>query len=184
MISYLVKGLDNSPMIGTAVLLAFVFALGIAPQFTSDPFLKLLPMFLIPLVMITSSDTTGFSINPDIMLMAGIVTAVYIKLLTLLKDTEDALKNPKQRKIMSAMVYISIYIVYMMSLVGINNFTSFELHGTTQTSAMYPILFIIYVGIAIFSVTGLTLGKSSSKSPSSTPPAYRQRSPPSPPTDS
>ena len=56
MISYAVKGLDNSPVAGSTLLLFSVYILSVAPNFTRDIYLKILPVLLIAPIMISSSD--------------------------------------------------------------------------------------------------------------------------------
>tara|TARA_B110000977_G_scaffold180652_1_gene240526 strand:- start:4266 stop:4859 length:594 start_codon:yes stop_codon:yes gene_type:complete len=160
MISYLVKGLDGNPIMSSTVLMASVYALSIAPMFTRDAYLKMLPIFLIPVVMISSSDSTGFAMNIELILAAGIISAIYIKILDYFERTKRLLKDPQVDKFMSSMVYISVFAVFMMAYVGGGKVTGVPLHaGLPQAkSPAYFFLMFIYLIITLASTTGLQLG--------------------------
>lgn len=161
MISYAVKGLDSNPIMSSTLLLSVVYALSIAPNFTNDAYLKLLPVFLIPAVMIASSDTTGFALNVELLLGAGILTAGVIKLLTMYKPARERLKRPQSDKFGSSLLYVAIFGFFMAFYVGIGmSFSTVELHAPQPQpkSAFYFLIVFLYIVIALASVTGFRLG--------------------------
>lgn len=184
MISYAVKGLDATPMMSSALLLSIVYALSIAPNFTNDPYLKLLPVFLIPAVMIASSDTTGFALNVELLLGAGILTAGIIRLLTLNKHIRARLKNPQEQKAYSSLIYILIFGVFIgfYYVIG-TSVSSINLHAPQPQpkSAFYFLLVFLYIVITLASVTGFRLEFGDQKSNSNTDVIYVETdsSPPS-----
>jgi hypothetical protein len=158
-------------MMSSTLLLSIVYALSIAPNFTNDPYLKLLPVFLIPAVMIASSDTTGFALNIELLLGAGILTAGIIKLLTLNKDIRARLKNPQEQKAYSSLVYLCIFGVFIgfYYVIG-TRVSSIDLHAPQPQpkSAFYFLLVFLYIVITLASVTGFRLGFGDQKSNSNT----------------
>lgn len=160
MISYAVKALDPNPIMSSTLLMASVYALSIAPNFTRDAYLKLLPIFLIPAIMIASSDSTGFAMNVELILAAGIVAAIYIKILDSFERTRRLLKDPQVDKFQSSMVYISIFAIFMGFLVIISKVTGFALHAPAPQvkSPMYFFLVAIYIIVGLASIVGLQLG--------------------------
>ena len=161
MISYAVKSLDSNPIMSSTLLLSIVYALSIAPNFTDDPYLKLLPVFLIPAVMIASSDTTGFAMNVELIMASGIITAGFIKLLTLNKDIRERLKRPQEQKVYSSILYVGIFAFFMSmyALIG-TRVDAIALHAPQpqQKSAFYFLLVFLYVVITLASITGFRLG--------------------------
>ena len=160
MISYAVKALDSNPIMSSTLLLSVIYALNIAPNFTNDAYLKLLPVFLIPAVMIASSDTTGFSMNVELMMGAGILTAGVIKLLTMYKPARERLKRPQTDKFVSSIIYIGIFAVFMAFYVGIGTAVSgISLHAPQPQpkSAFYFLLVFVYLIITLASITGFRL---------------------------
>lgn len=147
-------------MVGSLVLMTSVYSLSIAPNFTDDPYLKLLPVFLIPIIMIASSDATGFAMNVELMLAMGIISALYIKLLTMFDRTKKLLKEPREDKFFSVMLYLSILLVFMgfYYLIG-SNLESIPLHAPLPQpkSAMYFLLVFLYLVITLASTTGFQI---------------------------
>lgn len=160
MISYAVKALDGNPIMSSMVLIGAVYALSIAPQFTRDAYLKLLPIFLIPAAMIASSDSVGFAMNVELMLGAGILVAGYIKVLDMFDRTKKLLKDPQEDKFMSSLIYISIYAVFFISYVGIGKAGGIQLHKPIPQakSPFYFMLLLIYLVTVLASITGFKLG--------------------------
>ena len=160
MISYAVKSFDNNPIMSSTLLIASVYALSIAPNFTRDAYVKLLPIFLIPAIMIASSDSTGFAMNVELILGAGIVCAIYIKILDSFKRTRRLLKDPQVDKFQSSLLYISIFAIFMGVYVAVGSGLGIPLHipAPQAKSPAYFFLVFIYVIIALASITGLQLG--------------------------
>lgn len=167
MISYAVKGLDGNPIMSSTLLLGTVYTLSIAPNFTDDAYLKLLPVFLIPAVMIASSDATGFSLNVELLLAAGILTAGVIKIMTMFERTRKRLKRPQQDKLISSLLYafifgafMSFYIVLGMAIPG----ASIHAPQPQPKSAAYFLLIFIYVIITLANTTGFQISLGGAKS--------------------
>ena len=166
MISYAIKGLDANPIMSSTLLMFTVYVLSIAPNFTDDAYLKLLPVFLIPIVMIASSDATGFSMNIELLLAAGILTAGVIKIMTLSERTRERLKRPQQDKLISSLLYLFIFGVFMSLYVGIATFlTSVPMHAPQPQpkSAFYFLLVIIYFIITFASRLGFQVSLGGTK---------------------
>ena len=161
MISYAVKGLDGNPIMSSTLLMSVVYALSIAPNFTDDPYLKLLPIFLTPAVMIASSDATGFSMNVELILGAGILTAGVIKIMTMFERTRERLKRPQMDKLISSLLYIFIFAVFMAFYVGIGMvLKNVPLHAPQPQpkSAFYFLLIVIYGILTLSNITGFQVG--------------------------
>jgi uncharacterized membrane protein HdeD (DUF308 family) len=169
MISYAVKGLDGNPVMSSTLLLAIVYTLSIAPNFTNDAYLKLLPVFLIPAVMIASSDATGFSMNIELLLGAGILTAGVIKIMTMFERTRERLKRPQQDKLISTLLYAFIFGAFMSFYVGIGMaLPNVPLHAPQPQpkSAFYFLLIFIYIIITLANISGFKLSFGGNKSKS------------------
>lgn len=160
---------ESSPILSSMLFVAFIFALGIAPQFTSDPFLKLLPIMLIPVIAVASSPSTGFMMNTELLMFSGLVTAGYIKLLTMNETAEKALKRPKEHKMTASLLYVSTFFVLFGSFVGVSKISGGRIETHKDPSSMSPfywLLMFLYIIVALASVTGFQLnfgGKSKSK---------------------
>ena len=159
MISAVISSLDGNPLMSSGLLLAVVYALTIAPVFTTDPYLKLLPMFLIPTVMIASSGTTGFSMNIELLMGAGILTAGFIKLLTYNERIEERLKHPQTDKTNSSILYIGILGVFGMLYVLTSKLSGMPTHlpQPQASSPSYYLLVVTYIVAILGSITGFKI---------------------------
>ena len=167
MISYAIKGLDGNPIMSSTLLLGTVYTLSIAPNFTDDAYLKLLPVFLIPAVMIASSDATGFSLNVELILAAGILTAGVIKIMTMFERTRERLKRPQQDKFISSLLYAFIFGAFMSFYIGVGMaLPNVPLHAPQPQpkSAAYFLLIFIYVIITLANTTGFQISLGGTKS--------------------
>jgi hypothetical protein len=160
---------ESSPILSSMLFVAFIFALGIAPQFSSDPFLKLLPIMIIPVIAVASSPSTGFMMNTELLMFSGLITAGYIKLLTLNDTAEEALKRPKERKLTASLLYVTTFFIFFGTFVGVSKMSGGRIETHKDPSSMSPfywLLMFLYVVVALASVTGFQLGfggKSKSK---------------------
>ena len=84
---------DKSPLFASVLLLGCLYALGIAPQFTDDAYLKILSVFLVPVIAIGSSPSTGFMMNTEVLMICGLLTALLIKVITMNEKAKEALKR-------------------------------------------------------------------------------------------
>lgn len=141
------KAGETSPQTSSALFLATVYLLSVSPNFTTDPYLKLLSMLLIPPVVISSRMATGFAMNPEILIAAGILTAGYIKLIMLADNVKKLLTEPRTQKIYSSLLYLSIYLMYTgLAILAIPAMTGMSLYDPGSTS-MYAFLFFVYFAI-------------------------------------
>jgi len=159
---------DRSPLLASILLLAGLYTLGVAPQFTDDAYLKLLSVFLIPVIAIGSSPSTGFMMNTELLMICGLLTALLIKLLTLNKKARDALKRSTvpANRLLSLTLYFFIFVFFCLGFVLIPAATGMQRHvDPSSHTTLYYFLVFMYVIALLASVTGFNLGfKGNSKS--------------------
>ena len=150
-----------NPRLGSAMILLFMFGLTMAPVFTKDPYLKLLPIFLLPAVAISMSGTLAFPMNVELLLLVGILTSGVVKLITTSKKMEEAIKNPSENKMTASMLYVMICFIYIGAwyLMGLADTGILKHYGLpSEKSAFYYLLIFFYMIAMLASVTGFKVG--------------------------
>jgi hypothetical protein len=155
-----------NPRLASATILLFMFGLTMAPVFTTDPYLKLLPIFLLPAVAISMSGTLAFPMNVELLLLVGILTTGLVKLLTLNKNFEKALKEPSKYKFTAGLLYVMISMLYIgtwyvMGLADTGILTHYGL--PSEKSPFYYLLIVAYIIAMLASITGFQVGVGKSK---------------------
>ncbi len=162
-----------NPRFGSAMILLFMFGLSMAPVFTNDPYLKLLPIFLLPAVAISMSGTFAFPMNVELLLLVGILTSGIVKLISLNKKLEEAIKKPTEHKMTASMLYVIICLLYIGAwyLMGLADTGILKHYGLpSEKSAFYYLLIFFYMIAMLASVTGFKVGvgnKAPTKKPAS-----------------
>lgn len=167
MFSNLVKSMgESNPFAASVILLSGVYTLGVAPQFTNDPFLKMMAVFLIAPVVIGSMGSTGFPINTDALLLSGIITAGIMKLIQMWKSADKALKRPRDNLIAGISVYSFIFSFYMLSMYLITSQLKLVpfYNESGQKSGLFYVFAMIYIIIMLSNVTGFQVNFSGRRS--------------------
>lgn len=155
-----------NPRLGSAMILLFMFGLTMAPVFTNDPYLKLLPIFLLPAVAVSMSGTLSFPMNVELLLLVGILTSGIVKLVTLNKKMKEAIKRPTEHKMTASMLYVAICIMYIGAwyLMGLADTGILKHYGLpSEKSAFYYLLIFFYMIAMLASVTGFKVGVGNNK---------------------
>ena len=162
-----------NPRFGSAMILLFMFGLSMAPVFTTDPYLKLLPIFLLPAVSIAMSGTIAFPMNVELLLLVGILISGVVKLITYNKKLENAMKKPHENKLTASMLYIMISFMFIGAwyIMGLADTGILKHYGLpSEKSAFYYLLIFFYLIAMLASVSSLQVGigdKAPTKKPAS-----------------
>ena len=175
---------ERSPLFASVLLLGCLYVLGVAPQFTDDAYLKILSVFLIPVIAVGASPSTGFMMNTELLMICGLLTALLIKLLTLNQKAKEALKRSDvpANRLLSLMLYFGIFVFFCTAFVVIPAVTGLPRHVDPSIhTPLYYFLVFMYVIALLASVTGFNLGFKGSSKSKDAPPAPAPLAPVAPP---
>lgn len=160
---------DKSPLFASVLLLGCLYALGIAPQFTDDAYLKILSVFLVPVIAIGSSPSTGFMMNTEVLMICGLLTALLIKVITMNEKAKEALKRSTEpaNRLLAILLYSSIFIFFCAMFILIPAVTGIQRHvDPSMHTPLYYFLIFLYIIALLASITGFNLGFKGGKSKS------------------
>ena len=138
-----------NPRFASVLILLIMYGLSIAPIMTSDIYLKLLPLFLLPAVSISLSGQLSFPMNVELLLFVGLIMSLVVKGITMAsKNIEEAMKRPTENKLLATFVYVFLGLMYVglwyiMGLADTGILTHYGLPG--QKTAFYYLLIFLYI---------------------------------------
>lgn len=156
-----------NPRLASVMILLTMFGLTMTPIMTTDPYLKLLPIFLLPAVAVAMSGTLAFPMNVELLLLVGILMSGVVKLITLNKNFEQALKKPSENRLTASMLFVMIAILYVVTwyLLGLADTGILSHYGLpSEKSPWYYLLILAYVIAMLASITGFKVGLGNKKS--------------------
>lgn len=113
--------LSNS-MYGGA-LWALIMGIGISMMYLPlMPYREVVFSLIYPLIISSMPKTAYFYVNQPVIVIAAVLTFVYMMLLRLNKDIRDALENPLEHRAKSAAVYGTSGLVFMLIMVATSKF--------------------------------------------------------------
>lgn len=156
-----------NPRLASVMILLTMFGLTMTPIMTTDPYLKLLPIFLLPAVAVAMSGTLAFPMNVELLLLVGILMSGVVKLITLNKNFEQALKKPSENRLTASMLFVMIAILYVVTwyLMGLADTGILSHYGLpSEKSPWYYLLILAYIIAMLASITGFKIGLGNKKS--------------------
>lgn len=104
-------------------LWALIMGIGVSMMYLPlMPYREVVFSLIYPLVISSMPNTAYFYVNQSIIVIAAVLTFVYMMLLRINKDIREALENPLERKAVSATVYGTSGIVFMLAMVATSKF--------------------------------------------------------------
>lgn len=104
-------------------LWALIMGTGISMMYLPlIPYREVVFSLIYPLIISSIPKTAYFYVNQSVIVVASIFTFVYMMLLKLNKKIRDSLENPLERKAVSATVYGTSGIVFMLAMVATSKF--------------------------------------------------------------
>lgn len=113
--------LSNS-MYGGA-LWGLIMGIGISMMYLPlMPYREVVFSLIYPLIISSMPKTAYFYVNQPVIVIAAVLTFVYMMLLRINKDIRDALENPLEHRAKSAAVYGTSGLVFMLIMVATSKF--------------------------------------------------------------
>ena len=104
-------------------LWALIMGIGISMMYLPlMPYREVIFSLIYPLIISSMPKTAYFYVNQPIIVIAAVLTFVYMMLLRLNKDIRESLENPLEHRAKSAAVYGTSGLVFMLFMVATSKF--------------------------------------------------------------